>query len=410
MEDKEMNQRLTINPDTFLWIEDKYGLLYDSGRFASYKFRLTPQISQLCDRLQDPDNLYSVEMDLNNTDDEFRDFIAQVTGKGMGRIYDDRGEKHLISFPPLLNVQQSWERIKTRGNETYSEILPYLTSLTFTLGGICPVTDYYEQTTYPVCSETILPAERILGFLSEANSPYITDIGIVFSSLKDYQDITPLLTGLQKYGDTVTLYVRAEDLEEAETVEVLSNTGISVAVLHKVSFATKINAMPAAKHFLLITSENEFAEANKWSNDNCVDTTEIVPIFNGRNADFFRRNVFLSEREILDRRLTRRTIFAHMVINTGYFGKLTFMPDGKAYADPASGISVGCINDSVYTIITAELEHNTVWRRTRDALERCGKCIYHYLCPSPSSYEKAMKLDCICTDFNKEEVIKELDL
>ena len=47
-----MKQRLTINPDTFLWLEDKYGLLYDSGSFASYKFRLTPQISQLCDRLQ----------------------------------------------------------------------------------------------------------------------------------------------------------------------------------------------------------------------------------------------------------------------------------------------------------------------------------------------------------------------
>lgn len=404
MEDKEMKQRLTINPDTFLWLEDKYGLLYDSGSFASYKFRLTPQISQLCDRLQDPDNLYSVEVDLDNTDDEFSDFIAQVTRKGMGRTHDDSGERHLISFPPLLNVQHSWERIKTRGNEAYSEILPYLTSLTFNLGGTCPVTDYYKQTTYPVCSETILSAERILGFLLDAGSPYITDIGIVFSSLKDYQDINPLLAGLQEYGDAVTLYVRAEDLEEAETAAILSNVGIRMAVLHTASFATDINPMSQARHIFLITSEKEYTEVNKWSSDNGIDPPEIVPIFNGKNAAFFRRNVFLSEHEILDSRLIRRSIFAHMVINTGYFGKLTFMPDGKAYADPASGISVGCINDSVYTLITAELEHNTGWRRTRDTLERCNKCIYRYLCPSPSPYEKVMRLDCICTDFKEEEV------
>lgn len=396
-----MKQRLTINPDTFLWLEDKYGLLYDSCSFVSYKFRLTPQISQLCDRLQDPDNLYSVELDQDNTDDEFRDFITQVIGKGMGRTHDDSGERHFISFPPLLNVQHSWERIKTRGNEAYGEILPYLTSLTFNLGGTCPVTDFYKQTTYPVCTETILSAERILGFLSEAGSPYITDIAIVFSSLKDYIDITPLLTGLQEYGDAVTLYVRAEDLEEAETAAILSNAGISMAVLHTAPFATDINPMLPARHIFLITSEKEYTEVNKWSSGNGIDSPKIVPIFNGKNATFFRRNVFLSEREILDSRLIRRAIFAHMTINAGYFGKLTFMPDGKAYADTASEIPIGCINDSVYTLITAELEHNTAWRRTRDAFERCNKCIYRYLCPSPSPYEKVMKIDCICTDFKR---------
>ena len=78
-----MKRYLTINPDTFLWIEGQYGLLYDSCRFSSYKFRLTSQISQLCNKLQDPDNLYSVEIYLDNIDDDLKAFIEHVTEKGM---------------------------------------------------------------------------------------------------------------------------------------------------------------------------------------------------------------------------------------------------------------------------------------------------------------------------------------
>lgn len=93
-----MKRYLTINPDTFLWIEGQYGLLYDSCRFSSYKFRLTSQISQLCNKLQDPDNLYSVEIYLDNIDDDLKAFIEHVTEKGMGRIHDNLWKRHLISF------------------------------------------------------------------------------------------------------------------------------------------------------------------------------------------------------------------------------------------------------------------------------------------------------------------------
>lgn len=396
-----MKRYLTINPDTFLWIEGQYGLLYDSCRFSSYKFRLTSQISQLCNKLQDPDNLYSVEIYLDNIDDDLIAFIEHVTEKGMGRIHDNLWKRHLISFPPLLNIQHSWERIKARGNDAHIETLPYLTSLTFYTGGSCPNTDYYKQTTYPVCANEIMPPDKILRFLSDTVSPYITDIRIVFSSLKDYQNINTLLAGLQEYGDAVTLYVRAEDMEDAETDAILADTGINVAMLHTPSLATDINPRTVAKHIFLITSEKEYTEANDWSSRNGIATPDIVPVFNGSNAAFFYDNVFLSEREILGSHLKRRSVFAHMAVNTGHFGKLSFMPDGQAYADTASGISVGCINDSVYALITAELEQNTAWRRTRDLLDRCKKCMYRYLCPSPSAYENVMKLSCICIDKEK---------
>ena len=397
-----MRQILTINPDTFLWADGRHGLLYDSGSFASYRFRLTPQISGLCSRLMNPDSLYSVDIDMDSIDSGLRNFIGKVTEKSMGTLHDDSGQRHLISFPPLLNIQRSWERIKTRGYEAYNEILPYLTSLTFYTGGICPGKDWHRQVTYPVCSEEILAAGRILRFLADTGSPYITDIRIVLSSVKDYSDLHYLLDGLRTYGDAVTLYIRAEETIGTETAAMLSGSGISVVLLHAAPFTDFISQASAARHIFLITSEKEYEEALRWDGANGIETPDIVPVFNGKNADFFRKNVFLTEREILGSRLERRSVFAHMAVNTGFFGSLTFMPDGNAYASPAYGEQIGDISDSVYDLITAELERNTAWRLTRDMSGRCRNCLYRYLCPSPSAYEKVMKLECICMDLKEK--------
>lgn len=397
-----MKQILTINPDTFLWTDGRNGLLYDSGSFTPYRFRLTPQISGLCSRLMNPDSLYSVDIDMDSIDGSLRNFIGQVAEKGMGTLHDDSGQRHLISFPPLLNIQRSWERIKTRGYEAYNEILPFLTSLTFYTGGICPDTDWYRQVTYPVCSEEILTAGEILRFLADTGSPYITDIRIVLSSVKCYSDLHYLLEGLRTYGDAVSLYIRAEETIGNETALMLSDSGISIVLLHTAPFTDFISQTVASRHIFLVTSEKEYEDALRWSGDNGIKTPDIVPVYNGENADFFRKNVFLAEQEILGSRLERRSVFAHMAVNTGFFGSLTFMPDGSAYASPAYGEQIGDISDSVYDIITAELECNTAWRLTRDMSGRCRNCLYRYLCPSPSAYEKVMELECICTDLKEK--------
>lgn len=393
-----MKQILTINPDTFLWTDGRNGLLYDSGSFTPYRFRLTPQISGLCSRLMNPDSLYSVDIDMDSIDGSLRNFIGQVAEKGMGTLHDDSGQRHLISFPPLLNIQRSWERIKTRGYEAYNEILPFLTSLTFYTGGICPDTDWYRQVMYPVCSEEILTAGEILRFLADTGSPYITDIRIVLSSVKCYSDLHYLLEGLRTYGDAVSLYIRAEETIGKETALMLSDSGISIVLLHTAPFTDFISQTVTSRHIFQVTSEKEYEDALRWSGNNGIKTQDIVPVYNGKNADFFRKNVFLTEQEILDSRLERRSVFAHMAVNTGFFGSLTFMPDGSAYASPAYGEQIGDISDSVYDIITAELERNTAWRLTRDMSGRCRNCLYRYLCPSPSAYEKVMELECICTD------------
>ncbi|MEG1088463.1 MAG: radical SAM protein, partial [Bacteroidales bacterium] len=94
--------------------------------------------------------------------------------------------------------------------------------------------------------------------------------------------------------------------------------------------------------------------------------------------------------------LSKREIFAHQSLNTISFGQLTVMPDGLVYSN-VNHQHIGKICDDITDIIVNELKQNYSWRRIRDSA-RCSKCLFQWLCPSPSNYEIVMQKDCICSD------------
>lgn len=103
------------------------------------------------------------------------------------------------------------------------------------------------------------------------------------------------------------------------------------------------------------------------------------------------------ERERLGALLSKREIFLHMAVNANYFGKLTAFPDRTVHAD-VNRPAIGTMDDSIYRLISNEMEANTAWRITREFVRSCRDCLLRFLCPSPSSYENVMKLECICSD------------
>lgn len=121
----------------------------------------------------------------------------------------------------------------------------------------------------------------------------------------------------------------------------------------------------------------------------------IVPVYDD-NAEFFNENIFLTREDILGSQLSKREIFAHQSLNTTEFGQLTVMPDGLVYSS-VNHLHIGKIDDDIIDIIVTELKQNYSWRRIRDSA-RCSKCLYQWLCPSPSNYEVVMQKECICND------------
>ena len=72
------------------------------------------------------------------------------------------------------------------------------------------------------------------------------------------------------------------------------------------------------------------------------------------------------------------------------------MPNKKIYSD-INQPELGSICDSIYDLIIKELSCNYSWRWIRNN-DSCQKCLYRYLCPSPTSYESVMNIKCICTN------------
>ena len=120
----------------------------------------------------------------------------------------------------------------------------------------------------------------------------------------------------------------------------------------------------------------------------------IIPIYNGKNNQFFEENIYLTEEDVLDTHLTKREIFAHKVLNIHSFGTLKVMPDGYVYSDCYKD-AVGTTKNTVLEILSNEFERGGSWLNIRVKNE-CKCCPYNLLCPSESPIERSIGLKTIC--------------
>ena len=155
------------------------------------------------------------------------------------------------------------------------------------------------------------------------------------------------------------------------------------------------------RYIFYISSEEEYERAELISVKYSLEQYEIRPLFDGHNIGFFERNVFLTEEDIKTQNLSRREVFAHQTINTNYFGRLTVTSDGNIYAN-INMKPLGKVGDNLADLIEKEFTEGESWFRTRDVLDKCCKCLYRYLCPSPSDYELKIGQSNLCVLNTKE--------
>ena len=97
-----METILTLGPDVFLWKNENKGLLYNARNHTSLEFGMTATVADLCTRLLNYDNLYSVPFDRDSSDSILRNLVDNIVELGMGCLHDKTDK--IISLPPLLNI------------------------------------------------------------------------------------------------------------------------------------------------------------------------------------------------------------------------------------------------------------------------------------------------------------------
>lgn len=398
-----MKQKLTLYSDTFLWRKGEEGLLYNARSGRMSRFEATGRVQELCGQLETIDNLYSLPFDPERCDGITRKFIETITSQEFG--YVGPLDSSFISLPPLLNIQWSVEHLeRDKDREIGENALDYLSTLVIYLGGVCPEKSYFRQVLYPVCSDEKLDTKRISRFLEASWAPTLHTIDLVVSDA-----LSPELIEMGRvfaaYKEQIVFHFLCNDPNHVFAIPaVLANAG------YKVRFICETSGSPVEDSTMrkniaqdqklsfgydfIVRSDREYRFWSELAEDLDLKDYSIIPVYDD-NPDFFERNVFLSEFDLAQTRLSRREVFAHQAINTNAFGTLTVMPDGKVYSD-VDAQPLGTLEDSVYELIVRELRENHAWRRIRSS-GLCQKCIYQWLCPSPTAYEKAAGRETVCT-------------
>lgn len=348
-----MTRKITLYPNTFLWIKGKNGILYDAKHFKSSEFTIDEDIRSICDGLQNLDNLYSVLFDDSSISEEAASFIKLIEDKCFGAV-TEINDNHM-SLPPLLNVQHKEAK------------LSYVSAITLYLGGECDDNGYYRQALYPYHSKNKLDVNTVSKFVHGIGPEYIKCINIVVSNVLDMGYALEVVKSLQDVTDNIILHIPLSDDRKEECSKLVKIEGVkSVFICHpdKVSVKTVKECSGIGCCNLILRNDDEYRKWNELIESCNFEDYELIPIFEN-NPGFFEENVFLNQEDLKNIKLTKREIFSHQALNANFFGDLTVLPDGSVYAN-VNYPSLGTIKDSIYDLIDKAMEKGQAWLSLRD--------------------------------------------
>lgn len=384
---------LTLNSNTFLWIKNGKGLLYNTNNFQILRFNITRKIESICKMLLVTDNLYSVSIsDSTLKDTEVKNWINSILIYGMG-VYtpNENEEARPVSLKPLLKIQDDVERYKwEQSRDIQGSIINNLHEIAFYLNGSKNGDKhFYKQVLYPIVTAASIPYSDVLDFCKNARNPFLDNI-IFLGALHLYANYNKLLFEMLQLEIPITAHVIVNDfyqnpdfyfnLAEQDKVSVRLLIG-DVCNVRKNIFYNDKNV----NYTFLIATGNDYDAVSEIIKKNKLESNfQIIPLYDN-NLEFFKTSLFIGEEDFNDLKLTKRDVFVRQSLNINDFGKLTILPDGNAYAN-VNNPSIGTIKSLPADLIYNEFTNGKSWLNIRNK-KPCNKCIYQWMCPSPSNYE-----------------------
>lgn len=151
-----------------------------------------------------------------------------------------------------------------------------------------------------------------------------------------------------------------------------------------------------------VASEQEIIESYNIINKLNLTNYIIKPVFNKSNYVFLEKTVNMSKVDILSGPpVSLKQLYAHHVINTWNFGRIVVREDGDVYGTNGN-ICLGNIKtDSLSNIVLKEINDGNSWFNIRNK-HPCNKCLFQWLCPSPSKYEAQLGENNMCNVWRKK--------
>ena len=385
-----------IYPHCFLWMKGKKGLVYNTENYAKIGFRNIGMLKQKAEQLAMMENLYCIRL----TEQELADkklyaWIQDIVNKECGTLVEDNGSNQRpLSLPPVLKVQDEADYYRWEHKQGIDgNVIENLHRMVFHLNGSTYGNDLYaKQFLFPTQSDKALQMEDIVWFATNARvSPFLSNISLVGNPfiVKNLDYLIELLRMIAP----VSIYCTQQDTiaspERAKDLSAKIDLHIAITDL------TSLEHLPKeATYTFIVTSEQEYESAVQCEHEYDLQNTDIMPAYTGNNLAFFEEFLYMEKEGIEDIKLDKREVFIRQKLNIHDFGCLTMMPDGTVYANP-NHQPIGTNTETPHALVYKEMTEGYSWLRVRNETP-CRKCIYQWLCPSPSHYEDVIGKPDLC--------------
>lgn len=403
---------------TFLWVKCDNVLVYNSLSGGMSLFVKNRVIADFFKQFQNKESMYCLRLtDSMLEDDTLNSAIHEVRNSFSGDLVlvSETNNKPLI-FPPILNFQRERNRLKKESklSKEYDvsislgdNVLKNIFEISIYINGHCTqhcATCETKMEQFPFCtkSNTVLSLqsiEKLLGSLV-CKMPKINILGGDILLHPSFQDIVSLLNS---YNVNQTYFFYYKNLEVTDNtiigelngnVKILFDYPLNMDAFYKVSEAYA--RCKNISYVFTVSSNEEFENIMSLisQTDISVENIELKPFYDGSNMNFMSENLFIDKDDFSDVKLNRKKIYAHQVLNTNDWGKLTILSDGTIYANVLDR-PIGRIDDDIRLLVYKEMTEGKSWFRIRDQ-KPCCDCVYQWLCPSPSNYEMVLNKSNLC--------------
>ena len=399
---------------SYVYVEfkEKNVLLYDTNHGNRIE-SAQEKVITLIKRLYEPSNLGVIP--INNeiqSDPCIQDFIKEVTDKDMGDLMDtEHYPNKPIRLIPILSLQKDIDRhIEYEDKVAFigRDIGKYLYEINIYLTNTCDrsckhCNDYCKQTHCCTVNNmgNELPIEYVRNLLEQIRYTPVNTINFYGGDILTYNFLDELQYSASSYPKLFHFYMHYQNYRENEFIDsqlldLIIDFPLDSNHFYKVS---KLLKNKSFKLHFIIEDEQQYGDAERLVDEYSIKEYDIYPYYTGKNIRFFQDNIYLSKEDIFSKTLQMREIFRNHKLNSNFFGTLYVLPDGTVKAN-MNTLALGNISkDDILDIIYKELTENTAWRVIRNS-HPCDKCIYQFMCPAPSDYEKVIGQYNLCHEIH----------
>ena len=406
----DMDNKYWLLLESYIYVNIKANgiLLYDTHTGTNLYVEAAVAI-QMVNRMYEDESLGCIELESSDlTDPETQDFVHKVVLNRMGELQNRHTHpvKPVILLP-ILSLNLDVEKLKDKENVDLflaRDISKYLLDVNIVLNYSCrqqcPQCQSYCKQFFCCskgCTSESLSQDSLVNLLRQISYFPVRTINVTGGDIYHYQNLEVFNTSNKDGKKVFNFYVHYMNYQENpyidnQNIHLIINTPVNQVKLHNVYSLTKEKDV---KYHLIVEDEEQYEELELTMTALGIEDFEVHPYYNGHNIQFFEENVYLSKEDIVAISISMREIFRNQKLNANSFGSLYILPNGDIKAN-LNEETIGHLGkDRIIDVINHEMMQNTAWRKVRSS-EPCQNCVYQYVCPPLSNYERVIHRQNLC--------------